>query len=97
MSNMIRCARGLAASTLTLWALNLAAVVPAAETVPLSSLDLSKMSAGWGKPVANRSVQDKPMSIAGRTFRTGRGHARGELPVDRPAGRLPTLHGLGGC
>ena len=47
--------------------LNLAGIVSAAENVPLSTLDISKMSAGWGKPLANRSVQDKPMSIAGRT------------------------------
>ncbi|MHB8970984.1 MAG: NPCBM/NEW2 domain-containing protein [Pirellulaceae bacterium] len=87
MPNAIRCAHWLAASTWALWALNLAAVVPAAETVPLSSLDLSKMSAGWGKPVVNRSVQDRPMSIAGRAFEQGVGtHAESYLWIDLQGG-----------
>ncbi len=41
----------------------------AAETVWLSSLDLTRMSAGWGKAIKDKAVQGKPMSIAGRAIR----------------------------
>jgi len=52
--------------------------VEAAETVPLSSLDLTKMSAGWGKPLADKSIEGKPLSIGGRKFARGVGsHAPG--------------------
>lgn len=51
--------------------------------VPLSTLDISKMSAGWGTPVANKSVQSKPLSIAGRAFDDGVGtHAPSTLWID---------------
>ncbi|MHB0955971.1 MAG: NPCBM/NEW2 domain-containing protein [Pirellulaceae bacterium] len=87
MLNVMRCSRRLAASSLTLWALNLVTLMPAAETVPLSSLDLSKMSAGWGKPMANRSVQDKPLSIAGRVFKQGVGtHAESYFWINLQGG-----------
>ncbi len=65
----------------------LAVVGQAAETVRLESLDLSKMSAGWGRPVASRSVQDKPMSIGGRKFQHGVGtHAVSAMWVDLKGG-----------
>lgn len=57
------------------------------EVVPLSTLDLTKMSAGWGAPVANLSVQSQPMSIAGRKFQQGVGtHAESSLWVDLQGG-----------
>ena len=58
-----------------------------AETVPLSSLDLAKMSAGWGKPLANKAVQGKPMSIGGQGFEHGVGtHAPSVMYVDLGGG-----------
>src|ERR1041385_8584652 len=47
--------------------------VQAAQTVWLSSLDLSKMQQGWGKPQTNQAVTAKPMSINGQTFDHGVG------------------------
>jgi alpha-galactosidase len=53
-----------------------------AEVVRLGELDLSKMSSGWGKPLVDRSVTDKTISIGGRTFDKGVGtHAVSELLV----------------
>ncbi len=52
------------------------------KQVPLSSLDLSKMSAGWGTPLADRSIQGKPLSIGGRRFKHGVGtHAPSSLYI----------------
>jgi alpha-galactosidase len=53
------------------------------ETIPLSGLDLTKMSSGWGKPLVNQSVTGKTLSIAGQTFESGVGtHADSMLYVD---------------
>jgi alpha-galactosidase len=53
------------------------------HTVWLSSLDLSKMTAGWGKPVIDLSIQSKPLTIAGKKFDKGVGtHANSILYVD---------------
>ncbi len=66
---------------------SLAVFGSAAETVPLSELDLSKMSAGWGRPRANRSVQEQTLSIAGRRFEHGVGtHAESFLWIDLQGG-----------
>ena len=55
--------------------------------VPLSSLDLSKMTAGWGEPVADKSVQQKPMSIGGQKFDKGVGtHAHSAMYIDLAGG-----------
>ena len=43
------------------------------ETVWLSSLDLSRMSSGWGKALADQAVTKKPLSIGGRKFERGAG------------------------
>jgi len=54
----------------------------AAETVPLSAMDLSKMTAGWGEPQVDRNCTGKPMSIAGRRFDRGVGtHAESIMHV----------------
>jgi alpha-galactosidase len=59
----------------------------AAETVWLSSLDLGKMSAGWGKPLVDKAVQGKPMAIAGQKFERGVGtHAASKMYVDLGGG-----------
>jgi alpha-galactosidase len=53
------------------------------HTVWLSGLDLSKMTAGWGKPQIDQSVQSKPITIAGKKFDKGVGtHADSVLYVD---------------
>ncbi len=67
----------------TTFAMLLACSAGAAETVWLSSLNLTRMSAGWGKPLKDKSVQGKPMSIAGQKFERGVGtHAASRMYVD---------------
>jgi alpha-galactosidase len=57
-------------------------IVNASEVVRLGQLDLSKMSSGWGKPLADKSVTGKPLSINGWTFEYGVGtHAGSVLHV----------------
>lgn len=59
----------------------------AAQQVWLSNLDLTKMYQGYGKPQVNRSIREKPLTIAGRTFENGVGtHAASELWVDLGGG-----------
>ena len=54
-----------------------------ARTVWLSSLNLEKMTAGWGTPKKDKSVQNKTLTIAGRTFEKGVGtHAPSMMHVD---------------
>jgi alpha-galactosidase len=54
----------------------------ASETLPLSALDLTKMTAGWGEPEVDRSCVGKRMSIAGREFERGVGtHANSLIYV----------------
>lgn len=43
------------------------------QTISLTSLDLSKMVQGWGKPVIDKSVTGKQLSIGGKIFSTGVG------------------------
>ena len=76
-----------------------------AQTVRLSDLNLSSMEAGWGTPSANRSVDDHPLTIAGKKYDSGVGtHAvstfllrcsgkasafRADVGVDDEIGRQP--------
>ncbi len=84
---MKRILRGAAVLPLILVVWSLVTVLPAAELVPLSTLDLSKMSAGWGRPLADRSVQNQQLSIAGRKFDGGVGtHAASYLWIDLRGG-----------
>ena len=54
-----------------------------AKTVWLSELDLSRMTAGWGRPQPDKSVQSNPLRIAGRQFERGVGtHAHSTMYVD---------------
>jgi alpha-galactosidase len=53
------------------------------RTVWLSSLNLEKMTAGWGTPQKDKSIQNKPLTIAGRTFDKGVGtHAASLMYID---------------
>ncbi|MGA2867480.1 MAG: NPCBM/NEW2 domain-containing protein [Verrucomicrobiota bacterium] len=64
-----------------------ALLASAAETVWLSTLDLSQVRQGWGKANADRSVTGKPLSIAGKKFDHGVGtHAPGTIWVDLAGG-----------
>jgi alpha-galactosidase len=59
----------------------------AAEIVPLTALDLSKMHQGYGKPQIDRSIREKPLSIAGEKFQHGVGtHANSTLWIDLSGG-----------
>jgi len=59
------------------------------EIVPLGQLDLSKMSAGWGKPLVDQSVTGKTLSIAGQTFDRGVGRSCTSSSTARPSGSAP--------
>ncbi len=54
-----------------------------ADTVWLDEMDVSKMKQGWGKAQVNRSIREKPLSIAGKVFPRGVGtHAISSLWVE---------------
>jgi alpha-galactosidase len=58
-----------------------------AETVLLSSLDLSKATQGFGSPQADKSVDQHPITIAGQKFDHGFGtHSIGALSVNLKGG-----------
>lgn len=58
-----------------------------ADTVWLSDLDLSKMRQGYGSPQVNRSIREKPLSLAGKTFERGVGtHANSALWINLQGG-----------
>lgn len=58
-----------------------------AETVSLSSLDLGRATAGWGRAVADLSVTTTKLSIAGTKFDSGVGtHARSVMFVQLDGG-----------
>ena len=69
----------------------------AAESVWLSSLDVSKTQQGWGKPQADKSVEGNPLTIAGTKYEHGLGtHAASLLYVDLKGGstRFTALVGV---
>lgn len=52
------------------------------QTVWLDQLDLSAGTQGYGTPKKNRSIDGKPMTIAGSTFERGFGtHAESSLII----------------
>src|SRR5437667_9095998 len=54
-----------------------------AETMWLSSLDLTRMTSGWSIPKADLGVAGKPISIGGKQFSRGVGtHAESKLRLD---------------
>ena len=68
----------------------------AAEPVRLSSLDLSKMRQGWGKPQVNRSIREKPLAIGGKRFEHGVGtHANSAVWIDLAGGSEKFLASAG--
>ena len=68
----------------------------AAETVWLSSLDLTRMFTGWGNALKDKAVQGNPMSIAGRKFDRGVGtHAPSRMYVDLSRGSQRFLAWVG--
>ena len=53
-----------------------------AATVRLDELDLTAMTAGWGKPQTNLSITQKPLAIGGASFAHGVGtHAASEATI----------------
>jgi alpha-galactosidase len=67
--------------------LNVVAAVAAAETAPLSSLDLGKIRQGYGRPQAKKSIMETPLSIGGKVFSEGVGtHAESTLYVNLSGG-----------
>ena len=54
----------------------------AEETVPLTSLDLESMSAGWGTALANRSIRNEPLLLDGKRYEAGVGtHADSAMRI----------------
>lgn len=54
-----------------------------AQSVAVSSLDLSKMTSGWGAAQAGKSLVGKPLSMRGRTFQGGVAtHAPSKLRIN---------------
>jgi len=47
-----------------------------AQTVWLDQLDLSTATQGYGIPMKNRSIDNKMLTIAGKTFERGHGAGR---------------------
>jgi alpha-galactosidase len=67
------------------------------KTITLAELDLSRMTSGWGKPAANRSIVGNKLSLGGRTFERGIGtHAESEWSVqlDGKADEFSALVGV---
>ncbi|MGB2808483.1 MAG: NPCBM/NEW2 domain-containing protein [Sedimentisphaerales bacterium] len=59
----------------------------AQDTVWLSSLDLGKMTCGWGKPQVNKSIVGKSLTIGGKKFGKGVGtHAGSMMYIDLRSG-----------
>lgn len=57
--------------------------VAAAETVPITSVDLHGMEQDWGNPQKNRSVGRQEISIGGKKFENGLGtHANSSLDIN---------------
>src|SRR5690606_25000370 len=44
-----------------------------AETVELGALGLEKMTSGWRRPLRDRSIEDRPLSIGGSAHEKGVG------------------------
>jgi alpha-galactosidase len=59
----------------------------AAEEVGLHTLDLTKMTQGWGTPQTNRAIRGGALSLGGKTFATGVGtHAQSTLWLELAGG-----------
>lgn len=52
------------------------------EIVPLSSLEISKITTGWGQVKANKSIDGNPLKMKGKTYMSGVGtHATSKVNV----------------
>lgn len=74
-----------------------AAVVIDDVLVSLSSLDLTKMKQGWGRPQIDQSITSKPLTIGGQVFEHGVGsHADSvfSIQLDGQAGRFTATVGV---
>src|ERR1017187_2358203 len=61
--------------------------IASAETVWLDDLNRAVATQGWGAPHKNKSVDDHPLTIGGKTFERGFGtHAEGTLRVNLDGG-----------
>lgn len=66
------------------------------ETIWLSSLDMYRIEQGWGQGTSNRTVMNRPLTIAGRIFKNGIGtHAISTIPLIL-GGNALELSGLAG-
>ena len=66
------------------------------ETVRLGSLDMGKMTAGWGTPQVDLSISKTPLSLAGKRFAHGVGtHAPSVVWIDLAGGSDRFLATLG--
>jgi len=66
---------------------------PSSEDVWISSLDVSRIEQGWGEARANRSVDNRRLTVAGRVFQQGVGtHANSTIPLEVDGNAL-TLSG----
>jgi alpha-galactosidase len=64
-------------------AISLVASSAFADVVRLDQLDVSLISQAWGTPRANKSVEERPLTIAGKVFEHGVGtHADSYLAID---------------
>jgi len=55
---------------------------PPADTIWLSTLDVSRVEQGWGQAHSNRSVDNRRLTIAGKIFQRGIGtHANSNIPL----------------
>lgn len=67
------------------------------KTVPLSSMDIGKMTAGWGRAQAGKSIEGNPLTVDGKVYQTGVGtHAISRLKValDGKVNQFSTLLGV---
>jgi alpha-galactosidase len=66
------------------------------NTVWLTSLELSRIRQGYGKPQINRSIRETPITIAGQKFERGLGtHAKSTLWIDLAGGSDRFLAAVG--
>ena len=55
---------------------------PIMKKVWLDELEIAQMTCGWGVPIANKTVLEKPLTIRGTVFERGVGtHADGEFQL----------------
>ena len=84
-------------AVITVWTLASAMACAESASVWLEELDLSPIRQGWGTPQPRRSVEKKPMTLAGKIFKHGVGaHAAGAIYIalDGKARRFEAVIGV---